>query len=179
MNKAFDANGNPASSPAAPERPWYRHLWVWFVIALPASSVVTGIFLVVVATSNADDLVQDDWYREGRGTNRSLAAENLAAEYGIGFHAGPAENDLTVFHFHASRSMVWPQTLTLALRHRTLAREDRVFLLDHLGDGRYQTPGHLPAGRWHARLGHDDVAWRLAGRASVSAGGTLQMGTMP
>lgn len=175
MSKASVASGNPGSSPAVPEQPWYKQVWVWFVIAIPASSVVTGIILVTVATKNADDLVLDDWYREGRGTNRSMAAENLAADFGIGVTATAADS-ATRFRFQATRNMVWPQELTLLLRHRTLASEDREYNLSHQADGIYQLDALLPAGNWHIRISSDDVGWRLAGPTQVLTDGSLKMG---
>jgi hypothetical protein len=175
MSKVSAASANPASSPAAPEQPWYKQVWVWFVIAIPASSVVTGIILVTVATKNADDLVLDDWYREGRGTNRSMAAENLAAEFGIGVTA-TVTDDGTLFRFQASRDMVWPEQLTLLLRHRTLATEDREYTLDYQANDTYQLDEVLPPGNWHIRISSDDVGWRLAGPTQISADGSLQMG---
>lgn len=176
MSKVSAASANPVSSPAVPEQPWYKQVWVWFVIAIPASSVVTGIILVTVATKNADDLVLDDWYREGRGTNRSMAAENLAADFGISVTAS-ADDSATRFRFQATRDMIWPQQLTLLLRHRTLASEDREYSLNHQADGIYQLDALLPAGNWHIRISSDDVGWRLAGPTQVYADGALQMGT--
>jgi uncharacterized protein len=177
MSKASVVNANPALSPAAPELPWYRQFWVWFVIAIPASSVVTGIILVTVAVKNADDLVLDEWYKEGRGTNRSMAAEILAADFGIGLAAVTTGIDQTVVQFHASRDMIWPEQMTLQLRHRTLADQDREYVLIHEQDGRYLLASHLPAGRWHVRVASEDVSWRLAGPTDISAAGELRMGT--
>lgn len=175
MSKVSVASANPASSPAGREPPWYKQAWVWFVIAIPASSVVTGIILVTVATKNADDLVLDDWYREGRGTNRSMAAENLAADFGIGVVATAADHR-TLFRFWSTRDMVWPQQLTLLLRHRTLASEDREYSLDHQLDGNYRLDAVLPPGNWHIRISSDDVGWRLAGPTQILTDGSLQMG---
>lgn len=175
MSKVSVASANPGSSPAVPEQPWYKQVWVWFVIAIPASSVVTGIILVTVATKNADDLVLDDWYREGRGTNRSMAAENLAADFGIGVTATASEGE-TLFRFRATRDMVWPEQLTLLLRHRTLATEDRQHSLNHQLGGTYLLDAVLPPGNWHIRISSEDVGWRLAGPTQISADGSLQMG---
>jgi uncharacterized protein len=176
MAKASAASANPVSFPAGPDRPWYKQKWVWFVIALPASSVVTGIFLLITAIKNADDLVIDDWYKEGRGTNRNMAAENLAADFAIGMTASAATDGTTAVQFFAGRQMVWPETMVLALRHRTLAEQDREFVLSHQGDGRYLADEQLPSGGWHVRVASDDVGWRLAGPATVSATGELSLG---
>jgi uncharacterized protein len=176
MVKASAANVNPALSPDAPERPWYKQPWVWFVIALPFSSVMTGSFLLYTAVKNADDLVADDWYREGRGTNRSMAAENLAAEFGVGVTALSRDSKQTVLNFHANREMVWPQEMVLALRHRTFADQDQEFVLQHQGNGEYVARSQLPAGNWHVRIASEDVGWRLAGPTAISANGDMILG---
>lgn len=179
MNKASVVNANPDSSPGDHNRPWYKQIWVWFIIAVPASSVVTGIILVTIAANNADDLVMDDWYREGRGTNRSMAAENMAEDLGIGVRATAIDGG-TLFQFHAAQTQQqWPAELTLTLRHPTLANEDREYVLQHQGDGRYLADVTLPHGRWHVRLASDDVAWRLAGPVAISSSGELAMGAEP
>ncbi len=35
------------------DKPWYKHPWVWVMIALPASAVVAGIYTVYLANQNA------------------------------------------------------------------------------------------------------------------------------
>ena len=72
--------------------------------------------------------------------------------------------------------MVWPQQLTLLLRHRTLASEDREYNLSYQADGGYRLDAILPPGNWHIRISSDDVGWRLAGPTQISADGSVQMG---
>ncbi|MFN3713170.1 MAG: FixH family protein [Alcanivoracaceae bacterium] len=178
MSKASVVNANPDSSPAGREPAWYKQAWVWFVIALPASSVVTGIILVTVAVKNADDLVMDEWYREGRGTNRSMAAENLAAEFAIGLQANTQADGNTLIVMHANRPMSWPDVMTLILRHRTLAAQDQELALRHQAGGTYLLDGALPSGSWHIRIASEDVGWRLAGPGVISSSGELIFGAL-
>lgn len=48
--------------PPSPDEnlPWYRHFWVWFIIALPASAVIAGFITLWLAMSRPDHLVVDD-----------------------------------------------------------------------------------------------------------------------
>lgn len=175
---ASDDNGRHALSPAAPEAPWYRHRWVWFVIALPATSVLGGIFLVTISVRNADDLVADNWYKEGRGINRSMAAEQQAVSYGIGARFRHHESG-TEAQFHATQATFsWPQRLQLTLRHPTLAARDwqQALVASDTSMGLYRFAGKLPAGRWHVRIGSDDVSWQLSTIAQVGNDGELQLG---
>jgi hypothetical protein len=34
--------------------PWYRHFWVWFVIALPLAAVIAGFATLWIAAQGAD-----------------------------------------------------------------------------------------------------------------------------
>ena len=60
-------------------KPWYRQFWPWFIIALPASSVVAGITTFWIAMQTTDSLVvqAEDGVRSA--TDRQLSAERLAA----------------------------------------------------------------------------------------------------
>lgn len=37
--------------------PWYRYPWVWFIIAIPASSVVASMITLSIALQNSPELV--------------------------------------------------------------------------------------------------------------------------
>ncbi|WP_223786987.1 FixH family protein [Marinicella meishanensis] len=52
MNQISPSN----TSPKKP-LPWYKHPWVWFVISLPASAVVAGLYTVYVAQQNAPQVI--------------------------------------------------------------------------------------------------------------------------
>ena len=59
-----------------PEPPWYRQFWPWFIIALPASSVIASLTLVYLAVSRPDYVViKDEEYRQ---LNSELKAQAQA-----------------------------------------------------------------------------------------------------
>ncbi len=61
-----------------PEPPWYRQFWPWFIIALPASSVIASLTLVYLAVSRPDYVViKDEEYRQ---LNSELKAQAPAQE---------------------------------------------------------------------------------------------------
>lgn len=43
----------PAETTQFKPAPWYKHAWVWFIIALPFSAVVASLYTVYVAYENA------------------------------------------------------------------------------------------------------------------------------
>ncbi len=51
MNKHNPQKANPQPAP------WYKHAWVWFIIALPATAVVASLYTVYVAQQNAPQVI--------------------------------------------------------------------------------------------------------------------------
>ncbi len=37
--------------------PWYKYPWLWFMISLPASAVVAGLYTVYIAYQNAPQVI--------------------------------------------------------------------------------------------------------------------------
>ncbi|XZG68735.1 FixH family protein [Chitinibacteraceae bacterium HSL-7] len=67
----------------APTLPWYKHFWPWFLIAIPAVSVVGGIAMMYLAVTTNDGLVTADYYKEGRAINEVLDRDHKAAALGL------------------------------------------------------------------------------------------------
>lgn len=157
--------------------PWYRHGWVWFFIAILIWSMVSGISLVVIAYRNADDLVSDTWYQDGRATNRSIAEENLARALGIRARLTSA-NDRIMLQLEADVPVA-PERLQLQMQHPTMASRDQLFELRHEGEGRYTAAGLLSAGRWKVTLTPDTGNWRIYQTHHVAPETPLMLGTAP
>jgi len=64
-------------------KPWYCQFWPWFLIALPASVVVAGLTTVYIAFKGADDLVNDNYYRDGLAINQLLEQDQAAVKMGL------------------------------------------------------------------------------------------------
>ena len=74
--------------------PWWRHGFVWLVIAGPAVVVVAGLSTLWIAMRSPDPVVTPDYYRRGIEINRALAAAHkaeLPALQGRNHAATPAE----------------------------------------------------------------------------------------
>ena len=69
--------------PGGDTKPWFRQFWPWFLITLPASVVVAGFATLYIANRHADDLVVDDYYKDGLAINRQLEKKQRAATQGI------------------------------------------------------------------------------------------------
>lgn len=150
--------------------PWYKIPIVWLMIALPASSVVLGAALLIIAVKNADDVVADDWYKQGRTINRNLDNEAVAQRFGLAV-TFELHSDKTHAQLSAKTPIAWPEQLQLALRHPAFAKEDKVLALAHQGEGHY-------IGEAIHYNGHDAIVtitpidnyWRLQHRVSLSSG---------
>jgi hypothetical protein len=147
--------------PREDTQPWYRQFWPWFLILLPASVVVAGLSTLFIANRHADDLVVDDYYKDGLAINRQLEKKQRAEQLGISatltFSGSRVDVRLT--------GSVSTPDLHLLLSHPLESDRDFDVVLRRIDAGHYQ--GTLPASvqpRWHWTLeqGGSD-AWRLDG----------------
>lgn len=148
------------------QQPWYRHPWVWLMIAFPLAAVIGGIVTIYLAVTTSDGLVVDDYYRHGKTINRVLARDRAAAEHGLEARiALDAVNNRVTVQL-AARDAVVPETLMLAFLHPTTQGHDQQVRLTGTGNNGYS--GHfddLRRGDWYLQLEADD--WRLTGRIRV------------
>jgi len=180
-------------------QPWYRQFWPWFLIALPATVVVAGFFTLYLAIKYSDDLVSDNYYRDGLAINQQLTqdihATELALSARLDFNSG-SDDAIEVLALELNselKTFVMPAVLKLYLLHPTDASADRVIKLIAAGDGRYQ--GQLPAlptQRVYLRLipvalndnisqqsSLQSAAWRLAGEIDFTHSHIVELKANP
>jgi hypothetical protein len=58
--------------------PWWKHGFVWLIIAGPVAVVLAGIATITIAVQRADPVVEADYYRRGIEINKTLAARDKA-----------------------------------------------------------------------------------------------------
>lgn len=151
--------------------PWYRQFWPWFLIALPATVVVAGFTTLYIAHKHSDDLVADEYYKDGLGINRQLEKKHRAEQLGIqATLLFPQENGGTMVEVRLNDSRGIGE-LNLALSHPLESDQDFEVLLKKTGPDVFRGElKHAVAARWHWILefsGPDP--WRLDG--SVEHGG--------
>jgi hypothetical protein len=159
------------TSRTIPGAPWYRQFWPWFLIAIPALSVVGGVSTVVIAVRNADSVVADDWYKRGLAINVDLERERVAADLGVAATLSVDADARQVRVVLEGAGTEAERSLALELHHPTQAHRDAALQLVRRPDGAFHgtTTADL-RGRWHASLTPDDGAWRLAGTLSLAPG---------
>lgn len=58
--------------------PWWRHGYVWLILAGPAVVVLAGVVTAWLALRGTDPVVAPDYYRRGIEINKTLAAKDKA-----------------------------------------------------------------------------------------------------
>lgn len=145
-----------------PVIPWYRQFWPWFLIALPGSIVIASFYMLYLATSHADDLVVDDYYKEGLAINRQLEMQQQASALSLRASLTIGSGQVTL-HLQGQPA---GDTLDLLLSHPMEADRDQPLQLNRVAPGIYVGSLSRPAAeRWHWRLSGESAgrAWRLDG----------------
>ena len=147
--------------PGGDTQPWYRQFWPWFLILLPATVVVASLYTMYLASSGADDLVVDDYYKDGLAINRQLEKKQRGEALGVSADLAFSDELVTV----QVTGPVDVAELDLLLSHPLEADRDFSVELTRTGPGEYR--GALAAAvapRWHWTLeSPGPEAWRLDG----------------
>lgn len=153
--------------------PWYREPLAWLVFVLPATAVVAGLSTLWIAVKHADDVVQDDWYKEGKSINLTLARDNTAHELGLSasvqIDALSGQLLVNLQQAKTGDSSKQPTQLTLAFLHPTQSRHDQHIVLHRTAPGHYT--GNLPltladSSHYYVELADPDHRWRLRTRSN-------------
>lgn len=145
--------------------PWYRQFWPWFLIALPGSVVIAGFVTLYIANIYSDDLVVDNYYKDGLAINVELDKQRFASERGL-------SAALTIFEQRIQLRLQgeeYRQTLRLQLSHPLEADRDFTVKLTQVAPGLYDAELPNPVEpNWH---------WTLSSAADPElAAGALSTG---
>lgn len=151
-----------AAAPSPLARPWYREPMLWLVMTIPAVTVVGGLATVVLAHRHSDDVVADEYRKEGLAVNRDPARDRAAAELGVSASVS-LRGELLSVHLERGRAGD-PGQLVVVLSHATRAEHDRLVPLRATPGGDYAgTVPPLARGHWYLEVSPPDRRWRLAG----------------
>ncbi|HLV77216.1 MAG TPA: FixH family protein [Marinobacter sp.] len=151
----------------APVAPWYRQPWFWFLTIFPLASMVWGITALVVSSSLDNSMVSDDYSKEGRGINMSIARDDLAAQMKLGGELSLQDRNATLT-LHSTEGAADYPYLVFNLYHPTLSGQDRTIQFSRVAPGEYR--GQLfekTSGRWYYDLQGPDNDWRIKGEVRL------------
>ncbi|MDX5444794.1 MAG: FixH family protein [Zoogloeaceae bacterium] len=142
--------------------PWYRQRWPWLLMVMPGVSMVLGFVLLYLAITTNDGLVVDDYYRQGRAIDQTIARSVVAAEQGLAADVGLRAEDIRIA-LNAKEGVELPAELIVTIIHPTRAGFDQVLRLPR-ADGEYAGRiAPMTLGRWHVQIEDPERAWRLHG----------------
>jgi hypothetical protein len=148
---------------ALPVREWYRYGWVWFVFTIPFAAVLFGIVMIISANYQPDDVVVDNYYKEGKGINKLIAQDAKAAELGVQVSLAALTETGAVFDIEKAGG-----DIQMSLFHVTDQKQDMSFQLVSQGEGVYTVSSAEFARRlsqpgiWYIEC--TDSHWRLRER---------------
>ncbi len=152
--------------PTEDTQPWYRQFWPWFLIALPAIVVVAGVNMVFIAHEGADDLVVDEYYKDGLAINRKLEKRERAEQLGISARLTIDGEDIRVL----TQGPVTAGQLQLSLSHPLESDRDfEVIVIQSLPGEYLGSLTSTVAPRWHWALQlSGEQGWRLDGSITAA-----------
>lgn len=150
------------------EAPWYRQGWPWFLIMFPAIAVVAGLITFWIAYATFDGMVVDDYYKEGRTIDMTVARSVKAAELGLSADIKLRSEDIKIA-LVSSTGAALPAQLVVTIIHPTRAGLDQQLLLEGF-DGVYSGEiATLSTGKWLLQLEDESRSWRLNGTTHLPA----------
>ncbi len=155
--------------------PWYRQLWPWLLMSVPAATVVAAIFTIVIAVKTDDGLVEADYYKQGLAIHRNAAQTEAAHALGViaDVRFDTTRGEVRVALTHPEPA---PASLTLSVRHPTLSGHDQQITLWPVTPGLYV--GNLEPlidAHWRLTLTPPQRHWRLEGRFLTQAAGAIRL----
>ncbi|MDP0588465.1 MAG: FixH family protein [Candidatus Endonucleobacter bathymodioli] len=166
--------------------PWHAEPWAWFIVGIMMFSVSWGTFEVYLAFHNADSVVVDDYYKNGKAINADLTRDQNAQQQTIG--ATLVIDDLTgeVHVFLTSVSEDHPTQLKLSLLSPVFSSKDKVITLnrsisgDYIGQLQEQATGDYYVqletfDQLIPEVGYES-GWRISNKSTVIPGVSIKLG---
>ncbi len=158
--------------------PWYRQFWPWFIMSIPAATVVACMYTISLALSTSDSLVLKPVKGIDSLTEQHLTAEKRAVELGMNASVSlQRETGVITVTVKALPEADRMSAMELVFSHPTMrARDHRVLLspsatTENTTTFVGQTERTL-IDRWYLVLEQSD-AWRLTGTWTGSEAASL------
>lgn len=152
-------------------KPWYKQLWPWLLIAIPVFTALKAIHTVILMQGNIPEMVVDDYYKKGQAINQQLALYREAELRNLTGNVLIAANQVIV-RFNENKTL--GETLQLTFYHPTMASKDFEVKAQRSGQLLYvATLPHNLDGHWRLAVSDSSKAWKL--RASLVLPSTTEV----
>ncbi|MBL6691133.1 MAG: FixH family protein [Pseudomonadales bacterium] len=147
---------------------WFTNPWVWFVMFVPFTAVLFGAVMIISANYQPDDLVVDDYYKEGKGINRRIQQDVQAVQMGARASVLAVTSQGVLFEIVGGS-----EHLTLDMFHVTSKEKDLQIDLVRQSDTQYTASSAVLADRlnstgiWYLEIRDEDSVWRLRQRINT------------
>ena len=162
--------------------PWYRQKVFWILMAGPIIVVFAALATWRIASQNADDLVSDDYYKDGKHINlyieRDAEAAKLNVEAQVFFNS-----EGTAAKVFVGGKFQHGEALKLLLLHPAKKAFDQTLPLQassapRSGDKSEYTVNMQPLPRavhWYVRLENEKGTWRVENKWLPSQGASVTL----
>lgn len=161
--------------PRTDTTPWYRQLWPWILLGIPASSMIYCAVFITMALTSESSMVTDDYYKDGLAINQSLARDYQASARGLSAEYTLEDRNLLNVRLLGGETMA-TNTLILRMIHPTIDDRDALVRLSRIQDNQFQArlPENLE-GRWYLDLRDATDEWRLYGNVRFPSDGAIRI----
>ena len=148
------------------QRHWYQQFWPWFLIVLPLSAVAASLYTFYLASSGADSMVVDDYYKKGRAYNKDLSELKRAADLKMLAKLSYQDDRVSIVLEGKHKA---GEAIRVSFTHPTLAKEDHLLLMTSDATGVYRERLEIPLikGNWNLQIESMDGHWRIQKRISL------------
>jgi hypothetical protein len=162
--------------------PWYREFWFWMVFGPLIFIILLCSVTVSLAFNYADDVVTDNYYKQGLMINQTLKQDQVAAALRLSaqfrFDRSTGEILVALSGKHSA-----PKNLILFLDNPVKSNQDQSVLLAEIAPGQYRgAVVHALEYSWYLALvpGADtaqrkQAEWLLNGRINLAKSATTQL----
>jgi uncharacterized protein len=152
--------------------PWYKQFWPWFLIIVPLSSMIFSLNYAKLAMTTDNDLVVDEYYKEGKVINARLDKIEKAQSLDISSSL-LISGDRVALTFNSGAPQQG-QALQLNFYHVTIAARDFELLLTRDAAGVYRGSHTTDIiGKWKVSLMPLDEQWKIQKTIQLPYSGSI------
>lgn len=153
------------SSAVVQTSPWYKQFWPWFIISIPLSSVLVAVIQIYAAVNSSNDLVKEEYYKEGLAINKVITERQSAKELGI---LATLRLDNVSGELLLTTENVTAPTLNAVFAHAAVSEKDFTVVFTQVQPNEYRAQLEKPlSGIWNVYLESTNT-WQLSGRINAN-----------